>query len=211
MNAKSFLFVAAWMKPLKGLPAEQRWNVMEAIAEYATTGQLTKELDPMETLAFLFIRNEIDRMNGYREERRERRRTEVNSPREEESLPTDQTPSEDANNANACQPIQEDAPFDIISVSESVTESESDKKSTTTSSRVRVHEDGECKNHPFAFRPAKNVDRMLRIRPSPTNDNYSTGISFENQDRRADFYSIAVWSGGPDILQIQIWLGLFWK
>ncbi len=41
MNAKTFLFVAAWMKPLKTLPLEQRWNVIEAITEYATTGQIT--------------------------------------------------------------------------------------------------------------------------------------------------------------------------
>ncbi len=65
MNAKTFLFVNAWMVPLKTLPLEQRWNVMEAVAKYATTGLLSKELVPMKTLAFLFIRNEIDRMNAY--------------------------------------------------------------------------------------------------------------------------------------------------
>lgn len=75
MNAKTFLFVGAWMKPLKNLPLEQRWNVLEAITEYATTGQMTKGLDLMETVAFLFIRNEIDRMNTYRKETSERRRS----------------------------------------------------------------------------------------------------------------------------------------
>ncbi len=77
MNAKTFLFVRAWMKPLKTLPLEQRWNVMEAIAEYATTGQWAIELTPMETLAFLFILNEIDRMNSYRKENFDRRRSAI--------------------------------------------------------------------------------------------------------------------------------------
>ncbi len=105
MNAKTLLFVGAWMKPLKTLPLEQRWNALEAIVEYATTGQMTKTLDPMENLAFLFIRNEIDRMNSYRDEKRNRRR--------------------DAKDANACKAVQEEAPIDIISESESVSESKS--------------------------------------------------------------------------------------
>ncbi len=145
MNTKSFLFVSAWMKPLKALPAEQRWNVMEAIAEYATIGQMTKQLDPMETLAFLFIRNEIDRMNCYRAERSERRRSAAQKPQEKDPEPIDEALSEDANgakDANACKPIQEDAPLYIISESVSVSESksvsESNKKSSST--RVRVRE-----------------------------------------------------------------------
>ncbi len=112
MNAKTFLFVAAWMKPLKTLPLEQRWNVIEAITEYATTGQMTMELDPMESMAFLFIRNEIDRMKNYRteqlEKKRGRRQEKAN---EAHKLPkeTNQASSTDANNekdANACNPMQ---------------------------------------------------------------------------------------------------------
>ncbi len=45
MTAKSFLFVKAWMKPLKALAPEQRWNVLEAIAEYSTSGEVTMPLD----------------------------------------------------------------------------------------------------------------------------------------------------------------------
>ncbi len=92
MNAKSYLFVAAWMKPLKMQPAYQRWNVMEAIAEYATTGQITKELDPMETLAFLFIRNEIDRMKSYRADRTKKRRAAVQMCKEKEHEPIELVP-----------------------------------------------------------------------------------------------------------------------
>ncbi len=140
MNAKTFLFVKAWMEPLKTLPLEQRWNVIEAIAEYATTGRLTKELDPMESIAFLFIRNEIDRMNAYREKQRERRLATANSRKKKDSEPINEAPEEyanDANDANTCKPMQEDAPFDIISVSES--KSESVKKSSSMT-RVRVRE-----------------------------------------------------------------------
>ncbi len=102
------------MKPLRNLPLEQRWNVLESIVEYATTGQMPKSLDLLETIAFAFIRNEIDRMNHFRTEKHERK--------------------SHANDANACKVMQEDAPFDIISVSESVPESksESEKKSSTT-------------------------------------------------------------------------------
>lgn len=141
MNAKTYLFVAAWIKSLKALPVEQRWNVLEAITEYATTGQLTKQLDQMETIAFSFIRNEIDRMKRYRIEVCERRRTTSNhyqgkecdnNDQPEVTIPED---TNDANDANACNELQEDAPLDIISVSvsESKSESGSDKKSSSTS------------------------------------------------------------------------------
>ncbi len=158
MNAKTFLFVGAWMKPLKTLPLEQRWNVMEAIAEYATTGHLTMDLDPMENLAFLFIRNEIDRMSEYRKATSERRRSakKVQSEKDQKAESkekiddtvnatdandtTDAYNTKDATDANACKAMQEDAPFDIISVSESVSESKSEsnkKSSSTTRAHVR--------------------------------------------------------------------------
>ncbi len=147
MNAKTFLFVKAWMEPLKTLPLEQRWNVMEAVAEYATAGTLTKQLDTMETIAFLFIRNEIDRMNAYREEQRERRLAAANSSKKKDSEPINEAPEKyandanDANDASAYNPMQEDAPFDIISVSESVSESKSESvKKSSSSTRVRVRE-----------------------------------------------------------------------
>ncbi len=156
MNTKTFLFVGAWMKPLKNLPLEQRWNVMEALAEYATTGQMSKDLDLMENLAFLFIRNEIDRMNEYRKATSERRRSAIKEKCEKDQKAeskekiddtvnatdandtTDAYNTKDAKDANACKAMHEDAPFDIISVSESVSESksESNKKSTST---TRAH------------------------------------------------------------------------
>ena len=67
MSHKSFLFVGAWMQPLKALPLQQRWNVMEAIVEYSTSGSISTSLDTMETVAFAFIRNEIDRMTHHRD------------------------------------------------------------------------------------------------------------------------------------------------
>ncbi len=157
MNAKSFLFVAAWMKPLKTLPAEQRWNVMEAITEYATTGQMTKELDLMETIAFAFIRNEIDRMKAHRAELSDTRRESANKRWKKDQQPTDQTeiPAKNAanatNDANACKAKQADAPFISESVSESVSESKSEsesKKSSTTSSYVRAR-GSECRQRLF--------------------------------------------------------------
>ncbi len=164
MNAKSFLFVAAWIKPLRTLPIEQRWNVLEAVTEYATTGQMTKQLDLMETIAFAFIRNEIDRIKNYRAEARERKRIACNTPQEKECETTDK-PEEtipgdtnDANDANACIEEQEDAPFDIISVSvsESESKSESDKKSSSTSTCVRVYVRGIAGTASSISRPWRN-------------------------------------------------------
>ncbi len=138
MNAKTFLFVAAWIKPLRTLPVEQRWNVIEAITEYATTGQMTKQLNLMETIAFAFISNEIDRMKNYRAEARERKRIVCNNPQEKECETTDQTDetipcnANDANYTNACNEEQVNAPYYIISESESVSKSKSDKKSSTS-------------------------------------------------------------------------------
>ncbi len=144
MTAKSFLFVAAWMQPLKALPLQQRWNVIEAIMEYSISGEVTMPLDPMETLAFGFIRNEIDRMKSYRAERRETRRAATNRRWEKEPKPIELTEKEStdyANDANACKAEQADAPYYILSESESKSESESEseKKSSSTSCvRARV-------------------------------------------------------------------------
>ncbi len=138
MNAKTFLFVAAWIKPLRTLPVEQRWNVLEAVTEYATTSQMTKQLDLMETIAFAFIRNEIDRMKNYRAEARERKRGYYNALEKNECEPTKQQEetipkdANDATDANACNEEQVNAPYYIISESESVSKSKSDKKSSTS-------------------------------------------------------------------------------
>ncbi len=143
MTAKSFLFVGAWMQPLKALPLEQRWNVMEAIMEYSISGEVTMSLDVMETIAFGFIRNEIDRMKEHRAELRETRRASAKSRWAKEKISTnktEETASFDTSDANACKAEQADAPYYILSESESesVSKSESEKKSSSTSSHVRV-------------------------------------------------------------------------
>ncbi len=142
MNTKSFLFVGAWMQPLKSLPLEQRWNVLEAIVEYSTAGEVTVTLDAMESLAFTFIRNEIDRMQTKRADVCEKRRESANKRWKKDQKPTPQAAPEasnDATDANACKSKQADAPFDIISVSESVSESKPvSEKTTTTATCVRA-------------------------------------------------------------------------
>ncbi len=145
MNAKSFLFVGAWMQPLKTLPLEQRWNVLEAIVEYSTSGEVTITLNAMETLAFMFIRHEIDRMKEHRAELRETRRESANKRWKRDQKATNQSAPKasketiDANDANACKAKQADAPFISESVSESVSESKSvSEKSSTTATCVRA-------------------------------------------------------------------------
>lgn len=141
MNTKSFLFVGAWMQPLKTLPLEQRWNVLEAIVEYSTLGEVTMPLDVMETIAFGFIRNEIDRMQTKRADVCERRRESANKrwKKDQKSIAkATEEASDDANDANACKAKQADAPYDIESVSESESKPVLEKKSTTTATCVRA-------------------------------------------------------------------------
>ena len=75
MNPKSFLFIGLWIQPIKALPLQQRWNVMEAVTAHEDT------------------------------------------------------------DANACNAMHPDAPYDIISesVSRSVSVPISEKKSTSSS------------------------------------------------------------------------------
>ncbi|MDE6857052.1 MAG: hypothetical protein K2J34_11365 [Muribaculaceae bacterium] len=148
MNPKSFLFIKSWMQPLKALPLQQRWNVMEAIVEYSTSGCIPDSLDTMETLAFGFIRNEIDRMRHHRNETYAKRRAVANVHREkgqQTAMQTDSVNSNDDSDAKACNALHDDAPYDIISESKSESGSESEKKSSSTSSGVRVR--GNAGNH----------------------------------------------------------------
>ena len=145
MNPKSFLFIKSWMQPLKALPLQQRWNVMEAIVEYSTSGCIPESLDTMETLAFGFIRNEIDRMRHHRNETYAKRWAAANAHREKKQHTAMQTDSENSyenTDAKACNALHHNAPYDIVSVSksksESGSESESEKKSSSTSSGVRM-------------------------------------------------------------------------
>ena len=140
------------------VPLRQRWNVMPAIAEYATSGIVPESLDPMETLAFGFIRIEIDRMRSYGNARREKCRQSTDVCPENKLTESEQTfpcamkedeiqdtetadalSADDTSDANACNAEQEDAPYDIISesVSESVSESKSDITSSSTTTRAR--------------------------------------------------------------------------
>ena len=201
MNHKSFLFVGAWMRPLRALPLQQRWNVMEAIVEYSTSGSISTSLDTMETVAFGFIRNEIDRMKHHRNEACMKRHPAVNDHRNETcrkrhpaandhhneacrkrhpaandhhnkacmkrhpaandhhnetcskrqaiaselrekrqptALQTGPVRTPEDSDAKACKALHPDAPYDIESVSESVSISESDETTSSTSSGVRA-------------------------------------------------------------------------
>ncbi len=145
MSTKSFLFIGSWMQPLKALPLQERWNVIEAIVEYSTSGTLSTSLDMMENIAFGFIRNEIDRMKHRRSEVSEKRRTAANTRWGKEQSASKQTDAMATSNelpdANACKCMQPDAPYHIESSeskSESGSKPESENKSSSTSSGVRV-------------------------------------------------------------------------
>ncbi len=177
MSTKSFLFIASWMKPLKNLPLQERWNVLEAIVEYSTFGTLSISLNAMENIAFSFIRNEIDRMKQHRSEVCERRRAAANTRWGKERQPSKQTDATvfnelpDANackemhsdetvsnnelpDANACKDMHHDAPYHI-SVSES--KSESDKKSSTTSSCARERGNAEKETPNDDYQPLQQL------------------------------------------------------
>ena len=156
MNHKSFLFVGAWMQPLRTLPLQQRWNVMEAIVEYSTSGSFSTSLDTMETVAFVFIRTEIDRMKHHHNEacmkrhsaandhhnetcsKRQATASELREKRQPTALQTGPVKTPEDSDAKACKALHPDAPYDIESVSESVSISESDETTSSTSSGVRA-------------------------------------------------------------------------
>ena len=156
MNHKSFLFVGAWMQPLRALPLQLRWNVMEAIVEYSTSGSISTSLDTMETVAFGFIRTEIDRMKHHHNEawmkrhpvandhnteawrKRQTTASELREKRQPTALQTGPVKTPDDSDAKACKALHPDAPYDIESVSESESKSESDETTSSTSSGVRA-------------------------------------------------------------------------
>ena len=166
MNTKSFLFIRSWMEPLRTLPPQQRWNVLEAIAEYSTSGKHPESLDAMEAIAFGFIRIEIDRMKHHRNEVCAKRCAAANT-RLEKKQPTAMQ-AEAARNledsdAKACNAMHTDAPYDIISESKSESESVSDNKSSSTSGvRVCVRENAGLK----ISRHTERCPQPLPMRPS---------------------------------------------
>ena len=143
MNHKSFLLVGAWMQPLRALPLQQRWNVMEAIVEYSTSGSISTSLDTMETVAFGFIRTEIDRMKHHHNEACMKRHSATNDhhneacmKRQPTAIQTGPVKTTEDSDAKACKALHPDAPYDIESESGSI--SESDKTTSSTSSGVRA-------------------------------------------------------------------------
>ena len=156
MNHKSFLFVGAWMQPLRALPLQLRWNVMEAIVEYSTSGSISTSLDTMETVAFGFIRNEIDRMKHHHNEacmkrhpaandhhnetcrKRQATACELREKRLPTAMQTGHVKTPEDSDAKACKALHPDAPYDIESVSVSESISESDETTSSTSSGVRA-------------------------------------------------------------------------
>lgn len=62
MENKAFMFMPAWITPLTALPAEERWNVVVSIVEYASCSSRSIILSPAAEMAFAYISADIDRM-----------------------------------------------------------------------------------------------------------------------------------------------------
>ena len=56
---KSFVFNLEWAEVLSGYPPEVRYEVYDAIIGYAQSGTLS-EMKPLASMAFAFIRKEMD-------------------------------------------------------------------------------------------------------------------------------------------------------
>lgn len=69
----SFLFNIAWRDVLMDYPAEVRYEVYDAIIEYAASGRLS-ELKPLAKMAFSFIKYEMDNNQRKYDEKVERNR-----------------------------------------------------------------------------------------------------------------------------------------
>lgn len=72
-NRDNFLIVTAWYEPLKGLPAEDKAAILDAIFEYHITGNLP-ELSPAASMAFSFMKNTFDENHRKYLDRCERNR-----------------------------------------------------------------------------------------------------------------------------------------
>ena len=60
MKKETFLFYADWLNVIRDLPSEVQLEVYQAIAEYAIYGNLI-ELKPLAKVAFVFVKQTIDR------------------------------------------------------------------------------------------------------------------------------------------------------
>lgn len=72
-NRENFLLVTAWYEPLKGLPAVDKAEILDAIFQYHITGDLP-ELSPAASMAFNFMKNTFDDNHRKYLERCERNR-----------------------------------------------------------------------------------------------------------------------------------------
>lgn len=61
MERNSFIFFFSWAEVLKNYPNEIRLEVYDAIIEYAESRILPKDISPIARIAFLFIKNDIDK------------------------------------------------------------------------------------------------------------------------------------------------------
>lgn len=79
MENKTFMFVSSWIEPLRKLSLQERWNLMEAIVEYALTEKTGIPFSPVEDMAFTFIRADIERMQSKYKSVCQKRRQAANS------------------------------------------------------------------------------------------------------------------------------------
>lgn len=60
MDRESFIFYGSWHEAIKDLPNDVRLEIYDSIMEYAISGKCT-DLKPMASIAFKFIKNDLDR------------------------------------------------------------------------------------------------------------------------------------------------------
>jgi hypothetical protein len=61
MERQSFIFYIEWRDALAGCSEEVRLEVYDAIVEYAASRILPKDISPIARIAFMFIKNDIDK------------------------------------------------------------------------------------------------------------------------------------------------------
>lgn len=74
MKTTTFIFDSSWLSVMTMLSAESRWRIILAINEYASNSAVSLPLSESESVAFDFIRPELDRQMTKRREISEIRR-----------------------------------------------------------------------------------------------------------------------------------------
>ncbi|MDE5586210.1 MAG: hypothetical protein K2I92_07700 [Muribaculaceae bacterium] len=184
METKTIMFVKAWMEPLRQLSPEQRWNLMEAIMEYDSTGETPEQLSDMENLAFTFIRAEIDRMKTRYREVCDKRRNAANSSWTKTKSVSDAASGTPEDEYAVCNCIQGDAnDYNIKEETEEETETEnktkterrlrrssrrsSKNKSTSASSTSPTYDDSMVLDMFFSPENAGRVAAIAKIHNLP--------------------------------------------